>query len=143
MEEIVSQTNPDLFTPGIGTSSTCSSERKDTQSVRRTILLRQHGELKRRALCDKIGLGPERQEPWSGKERGSKRARTARSGLAALVSEVHGIVPWERNRRVDGAMGRRVGLLTRVQEGLCRMSRVAIQPRNFHTTGRQSLFMCE
>ena len=63
--------------------------------------------------------------------------------MAALVSEVHGIVPWGEEWEGDGAVGCRVGLLTRVQEGLYRMSRVAIQPCNFHTTGRQSSFMCQ
>ena len=40
------------------------------------------------------------------------------------------VLCWERG--VNGAVGRRVGLLARVQEGLWRMSRVAIQPSDCH-----------
>ena len=51
--------------------------------------------------------------------------------VVALVS----VRPWYcamGRGRGDSAVGRRVGLLTRVQEGLCRMSRVAIQPCDIH-----------
>jgi len=81
--------------------------------------IEKHGAQKRRALCDIVGLGPERRVSLSGKERGSKQARTARSGSVAPVSVCSmALFHAGSERMVDDAVGRRAGLLARAQERL-------------------------
>jgi len=75
------------------------TERTKIHQVGWTISSRKHGEQKRRALCDTLGLGPGRRE--SRREGASRRERRG-AGWLLLFQYVHGIVPWG-----EGEEGRR------------------------------------
>jgi len=71
---------------------------------------------KTRALCDRFGLGPETRESWSGKRERKQAGANGEEGVGCSCFSMPMVLcQGKRERRPDSAVGRRVGLLTRVQ----------------------------